>query len=130
MPIARRLAAFLLVALWLPAMLHCRLEAAELIFDAKCCGAAERPPLPAADHGCTTDSCEVAEGEFTVPPALVLKAPSVDSGQVALIAASIWSPAAVAAPPVTGLVPASAAPPELARPWVLLAPGPLSPRAP
>jgi hypothetical protein len=128
-PIVRRLAAFLLAALWLPAMLHCRLEAADLIFDAECCGASERPSLPAADHGCTGDSCEVAEGEFTMPPTLVLKAPSNGSGHVAWIA-SMWSPTALAAPPVTGVVPASTAPPELAQPWVLLAPGPRSPRAP
>jgi hypothetical protein len=124
----RRIAVFVFVALWLPAMLHCRLEAAGLLFESDCCGAEARPTAPAADHGCADDSCELVEGLFAKPSAVVLKVPA--PGAVSISPVAVVPPAALAPLPRGAVALATAAPPELNRPVVLLAPGPRSPRAP
>ncbi len=129
-PRTRRIAAFLLLALWLPAMLHCRLEAAGLLFATDCCSTTPASTSPAADHGCADDSCDIVEGEFTSPTAFVLKAPSPDWCACLLCGPAALPPVAFSPPPDTGVVEATSAPPELAPPWVLVVPGSLSPRAP
>jgi hypothetical protein len=126
--VIRRIAVFVFVALWLPAMLHCRLEAAGLLFESDCCGAAERPNVPAADHGCADDSCELVEGLFAKPSAVVLKVPAL--GAVSISPVAVVPPAALAPPPRGAVALTTAAPPELNRPVVLRVPGPRSPRAP
>jgi len=128
---ARRIVALLLAALWLPAMLHCRLEAAGLLFESNCCDSTPCSPQPVAtDHGCTDDSCEVVEGEFTAPDAFVLKAPSLEHCTNLLFSPTAPPSAELIPAPDTGVVELTTAPPELTRPWVLMAPGPVSPRAP
>ena len=129
---ARRLAAVLLLALWLPAMLHCRLEAAGFLFANDCCAAA---PGQENAHGgsaadCAGDTCEIAEGDFTAPPALTPKAPPTETGAVLLFLAVTPVPADVSAAPVSGVAETTAAPRELTVPWVLVTRGPLAPRAP
>ena len=127
---ARRLAAFLLVTLWLPALLHCRLEAAGLLFESECCSAGPCTPAPTTNQGCADDSCDVIEGEFTAPSALTLKAPAAEVGAL-LIGVFPIAPWTETSPPVVSEISlAAAAPPELARPWALIVPGPLAPRAP
>lgn len=53
--------ACLLLALWLPATLHCALEAAGLDGIAACESAAE---TEANDEHCATDICQIIEGTF------------------------------------------------------------------
>ncbi len=127
---ARRIAALLLLALWLPAMLHCRLEAAGLFHASDCCSTTPCAPQPAAAQGCADDSCDVAEGEFTAPASFVLKAPSYAPFASLLLPPALLLPAALIPAPVTGVVEATTAPPELTLPWVLVTRSPLSPRAP
>jgi len=127
---ARRISALLLLALWLPAMLHCRLEAAGLFQLSDCCSTSACTPQPAAGQGCADDSCDVAEGDFTAPASFVLKAPSCDPFSVLLLPPALLLPAALISAPVTGVIEATTAPPELTLPWVLVTRGPLSPRAP
>jgi len=130
-PLLRRIAAFLLVAFWLPALLHCRLEAAGLLFESDCCDSTPRSSPPAAaDHGCADDSCEVAEGHFTPPSPLIVKAPSLGACANLLFPPAALPLPELIPPPATGVVEVTTSPPEFARPWTLVAPGPVSPRAP
>lgn len=130
MPNARRLTVYLLVTLWLPALLHCRLEAAGMLFESECCGAAPRAALPAADHGCADDSCEVIEGEFTAPTSFTLKAPDA-AAEADLISTALVAPGlASSAPTGAGGGAAYNAPPDLTRAWPLIVPGASCPRAP
>ncbi len=128
---ARRFAAFLIVALWVPAMLHCRLEAAGLLFASETCGAATGcAEVPAADHGCAEDLCDVAEGDFSPRASIALRAPAPVL-HASLLTAPQLIPAPIWSPPVEhSAIESTAAPPELARPWVFVAPGPFAPRAP
>jgi hypothetical protein len=123
--LARRFAALLLLVLWLPATLHCALEAGSP-FDsaATCC-----PGKSAAvgDDHCADDNCVVLESHLVRPADdnLVMPAP------VALAAFSCL----IAFPPETIIVPTVAperthCPPELARTWQFVARAALSPRAP
>jgi hypothetical protein len=127
---ARRLTAFLLVTLWLPALLHCRLEAAGLLFESDCCSAAPGAAIPAADHGCATDACEVIEGEFPIPAGFEFKAPAADAEADLFFCALIAPLADLVPPPDSASDAAGTAPPELARAWALIVPGAASPRAP
>lgn len=127
----RRLAALLLIALWLPALLHCRLEAAGIFFDADCCDRAPgAPPPAAADKGCAQDSCAVAEGEFTSPAAASLSVPAPVLCAVFIGSESLCPTIAVRPPPATGIVEAAAAPPEVKCAWVFVTRAALPPRAP
>lgn len=131
--VVRRVAALALAVLWLTGVLHCRLEAAGIFFGADCCDAAPGAALPAADHadhGCENDSCETAEGAFTPAAPEVLKVPSPESPSFLLPGLAVPPPAELSPPPVTGVIAATTAPPDLARPWILFAPAPLSPQAP
>ncbi|MBI5689299.1 MAG: hypothetical protein HZC55_04325 [Verrucomicrobia bacterium] len=124
----RRLATLVLLACWLPALLHCRLEAAGFLSDLECCQAGPGPTVPIADHGCVDDACDVVEGEFTTSSPVTLKAPGLCAGWGDLIPAT---PGA-SLPPLekSGVAPATAAPPDLVHPLCLFAPAPLSPQAP
>jgi hypothetical protein len=127
---ARRLTAFLLVTLWLPALLHCRLEAAGLLFEPECCAAAPNAALPAADHGCAEDSCEVIEGEFTLPTSIELQVPDANAEADLIFAALVAPRIEFSPPPVAAGASADTAPPEWARAWALVVPGAACPRAP
>lgn len=126
---ARRIAAFLFVALWLPALLHCRLEAAGVLFNSECCDSSHRPAAKAA-AACVDDACDVAEGEFTKPASTAAPAPAPVLC-TCLICLEIAPPELALTPPLlTGVAEASAAPPEVQRSWVFVARAALSPRAP
>lgn len=128
----RRISALLLLALWLPAILHCRLEAAGLLFAGDCCTAkpGQEQTHAGAATDCGGDSCEIAEGDFTAPSALVLKAPSADTVTAFLFLAVTPVPADVSVAPPSGVTRTTAAPRELTVPWVLVTRGPVAPRAP
>jgi hypothetical protein len=126
---ARRIAAILLMALWLPALLHCRLEAAGLAFGAECCDDAHGSPA-ADSEPCADDSCDVAEGDFTKPTSSSLAAPAPILCTCLIFPAIISSPIALSPPPVTGVAESAAAPPEIARSWVFVSRAALPPRAP
>jgi len=56
-----RIAAFLLLALWLPATQHCGLEAAGLFSHAMECHEADDCPTPPLQSHCDTDNCQPIE---------------------------------------------------------------------
>lgn len=129
MPLVRRIAAIGFLAVWLPALLHCRLESAGVLFESKCCGAPERPAVPVADHGCAGDLCNVAEGAFTRPDDATDFGPAGCDGRLCRLGAA----ESVALPPVTAAGPLTAettAPPDLCRPWALRVRGTATPQAP
>ncbi len=122
----RQLVALAVLALWLPATLHCTFEAAGLLQD-KCCPASHAASAP---EDCATDACDTAEGAFTKPQSFALAAPAP-----LLCACFVGSPLAappllLTAPPVTGLAEASGAPPGLNRTWVFVVRAAPQPGAP
>ena len=75
-PLARvirfgRFLLFALLALWLPATLHCKLEAAG-VFEEHCTDEG----LPGTDAGCTDDACPTIEEGFYKDSAVKLVVPS------------------------------------------------------
>lgn len=126
----RRIVALLLVSVWLPALLHCRLEAAGLLFESDCCRATPCKSTAVANQGCVDDSCEVIEGGFTATVPFSLKVPAGESCACLLFAPAMAPLAELSPPVVSEISLAAAAPPELARPWALIVRGPLAPRAP
>ena len=125
----RRIAAILLVSLWLPALLHCRLEAAGVLFGAACCEATHGIEESPAD-ACADDACGVAEGEFTSPANVgqSASAPVLYDCLGGIVGVSLRLP--LAAPPDTGVIEAEAAPPEISRSWIFVSRAAPSPRAP
>lgn len=126
MLLARRIAILLLLALWLPAALHCRLEAAGLMPDANCCTETHHD---APADSCADDACEVAEGEFTKPSSSTLAAPAPALCACLLCFTQI-SPPLELTPPVRAVSDLAAAPPEIARTWHFVARAAPAPRAP
>lgn len=128
MPLVRRIAALAFLAFWLPALLHCRLEAAGILFESDCCNSASRSATPAADHGCADDLCDVAEGLFTRPDSEGVDGPQLGIDPLGLEEAAVraildWElPAEVTV--------ATTAPPGLSRPWALRVRGTTTPQAP
>ncbi len=109
-------------------MLHCRLEAAGILFESDCCSSATRSTAPAADHGCADDLCEVAEGVFTRPDDLSSGAPHVSVEDLCVPRAEeCLAPEGDFAGELTT---ATTAPPGLSRPWALRVPGATAPQAP
>lgn len=104
--------AWLLVALWLPAALHCAAEASGVFGDSECC--AGEVAGPESDHQGTPDHCEVIEAG----------ASREDYGDLHVVVAS---PVVlqILRPPLGllllgrqgGIAPAAAEPPELVRLW-------------
>ena len=114
-PVPRRVftaVAWLLVALWLPAALHCAAEASGAFGDSECCtGAGAGSP---ADSQATADHCEVIESgapreDYGVVPAVV--SPSVVL-QILRVPLCL-----LAASSEVGVTPAAAAPPEIVPLW-------------
>ena len=125
----RRIGVLLLLGLWLPALLHCRLEAAGILFGESCCETTHSSE-EAPTESCADDACDVAEGEFTSLSA-ALHSASAPVLFLCLLQAAIISPALALAPPLgTGVREADAAPPEIARSWAFDSRAALSPRAP
>lgn len=105
----RRLVALALLAVWLPATLHCDIETAGLAGVFACCDD-ERSPAAANDH-CDDDACKTVEDGAVKTDALAkLVHPA------ALIVIALLPPAAEI--PACAVRPASTdAPPELGRSW-------------
>jgi hypothetical protein len=126
----RRFAAFALLTLWVPALLHCRLEAAGMLFAEDCCESSSRSHAATkAPTGCVDDACETAEGEFTKPTAN-------DVGVTApvLLPALVWDLLVATTlfdgPPCGVIAPTSTAPPEIRRTWTFVTRAAPTPRAP
>jgi hypothetical protein len=119
--------AVLLLAAWLPATLHCALEAAGCTRAEDCCDGH-------ADGGCTRDSCDTLEAGFLKPAALHVALPQFSADAAASLLDSLCpplrAPAARLLPPVTGVTAAVAAPPEVARTWRFAVRAAPAPRAP
>lgn len=125
---ARQFAARLLLVLWLPALLHCQLEAAGLLFGSDCCEAA-KSAAPEPD-GCGGDACDIAEGAFAPRTTSLLGAPVPPPAPGLPITTGTFPPPAVLPPPPVGLQDAATAPPELRRTWVFRSRAALPARAP
>jgi hypothetical protein len=116
----RPIIALVLLAVWLPATLHCGVEAAGFALGSPCCADSDSDHAPASEASCETDGCGVVESGFRSSPSLSVPAP------VALLSASpIWTLSLVPAlaplsPPVTGVVEARTAPPEINHSWVFV----------
>jgi hypothetical protein len=125
----RRFIAVALLALWLPATLHCALETAGLdeLFhcgtDHHSSGAHETP----ADA--TRDACDIIEGSAFKPAAnSALLSPPVLCAQ--FLAFAVPPVALDLTPPPSGLGERILAPPEVARTWHFVARAALPARAP
>lgn len=126
----RRLLALALLALWLPATLHCDLEAAgldELFHCVTDHHSADRDQAaPSAAHH---DACDVVESDTFQPAAntAILPPPSL----CAVLLCFVLPPPALALnPPPSGLTDRLVAPREVARTWHFVARAALPARAP
>lgn len=126
---ARRIAALLLLALWLPALLHCRLEAAGVLFGTGCCDE-DHASAPATPESCDSDSCGVAEGEFTAPSSTAVAASAPVLHACLLDLELAWTAFPLSPPPPEGIVEAAAAPREFIRTWAFVVRAAPPPRAP
>lgn len=125
-PVIRRILVLLLLAAWLPAVMHCDLEAAGIAFATECCESAS------ADDGahCAPGRCEIAESDFTLPSDSELSAPAPTLCACLLCCLALPAlPTRVESAP-NGLDQSTAAPPELNARWVFVARAARSPRAP
>lgn len=116
MPRVRSLITVLLLALWLPATLHCSLEQFEIFGD-----------QPACADSCATDSCDLLENGL-----FKSNAATVHVGAPTLLAC-LWCPAEFVSEPI--FVPdvspdLTDCPPELARTWQFAVRAAPPPRAP
>jgi hypothetical protein len=123
----RRIFALLLLAAWLPATLHCGLEAAGLHLGPECCAGASHAE---ATSGCESDDCEILEGGFTPSSSLHVTAPAIAVCACLLHAESQPPMVAVFSPPASGIDDAAAPPRELVPSWPFVSRAALSPRAP
>lgn len=120
------MAVLLLVTVWLPALLHCRLEAAGLKLESGCC---EQKSAPKQD-ACADDSCDVAEGVFNTPASATFAL----SAPVQFRTLDSFDFDAIIPPEDLGLReeqrPRADVPPSIARTWIFSSRAALSPRAP
>ena len=118
-PPFRRIIAALLLALWLPATLHCHLEAAGFggVFD---CSGEHHDSARSASGEPNRDACDVVETGAFKPAAntAIRPAPFLF---VCLAAPVAPSPAIELTQPATGVSDLIAAPPEVARTWHFIA---------
>jgi hypothetical protein len=122
-PALRRIAALLLVALWLPATLHCRVE---VTLGVDCCatdGAKDATDCPDDPCGAIESSQFKSTSHALTVPAPVLCACLFDNGLVP-------PPVEVAAPLVVGVSEEAASPPEVRQSRHFLARSALPARAP
>ena len=129
MPRALRfLAALVLAVLWLPATLHCGLEASGLLekSEAGCCAHDESGDEQTAD--CEQGACELVESGDYQPAWNLLKvsAPVAVDGFVWLMEIAVEA----MQPPEGDAPPRAESPPELRRTWQFLARAALLPGAP
>lgn len=112
----RFLAAWWLLALWLPATLHCSLDQAGVFGETQPCAEA-----------CATDNCDVLESGLFNSAGVSLKVPAPS----VLLCLCCLTEVAPEPPVVPALSPeGTVSPPELARTWQFTARAALPPRAP
>jgi hypothetical protein len=121
----RQLVALAVLALWLPATLHCALEAAG--FDGMFACADEHET--GTHDESPRDACDVVEGAAFKPAAntAALPRPALCACLFCFVVPAL---AIELTAPVTGLSEFVAAPPEVARTWHFVARAAPSPRAP
>jgi hypothetical protein len=116
-----------LVALWLPAVLHCAMDQAGIGAAAQaCCSDDQRPEAASEDH-CLSDHCETLDSYLL--HAGIQSAPTV--GPVLLL--DHWDSLLAALQPLAVpsiSPPAAESPPELPRTWQFTYRAAPSPRAP
>ena len=127
----RRLIALAMLAIWLPATLHCAMEAAGLEEWFGCHDAAHHDTDPCAD-----DACHPIEGlaykldssplKISAPLAVAVSA----SNAFALVQLGLSPLITLLQPPAEGVIEIGAAPPEIARTWHFVARVALPARAP
>ena len=126
--VLRFLAALVLAVLWLPATVHCGLEASGLLenSEAGCCAHDEAADEQNAD--CEHGACEVVESGDYQPAHNFLKvsAPVAVEGFVSLIELAVEA----IQPPESDARPRAESPPEIRRTWQFLARAALLPGAP
>lgn len=122
----RQLVALLLMSLWLPATLHCALEAAgfEIVFVCH-----DHETGAASDGQCTDDACHALEG-FAFKPAANTAVLTLPSLCACLLCFVTPPPAISLTPPPSGISDRIAAPPEVARTWHFVARAAPQPGAP
>jgi hypothetical protein len=118
-------AAVLLLALWVPATMHCSLEIMPgFSFLQWCCGGDE---APGQDHDCSQDSCSAVESGFYK----IEDNPTVTPGLALPLAFAAWDwVAEQPAESASHFAPVSSVPPELPRFWQFSYRTALPPRAP
>ncbi len=123
----------LLAMLWLPATLHCAIEASGLIEHLSLCHADHASQHEKHDHGCPcsasddhSDSCHVIEGgDYRITnSAPVFSAPLFTALTLIVVAPPVVEQPATISPAHTD------APPELARTWHIAEHRAPAPRAP
>lgn len=121
----RRFAAIFLVAVWLPAVLHCRVEN---LLGLDCC--ADTQANHSEKKGCEGDICDSLEAGFIKSSSdqLAIAAPQLCACLICCI--HVVEPADISAPPVTGVIEEAMAPPEIIQSRHFLARSALPARAP
>ena len=125
----RRILALALVALWLPATLHCDLEAAGLDELFHCTVDHHTSADHHAPADATRDACDIVEGaavKLTAGTAVLLP----PSRFACLLSFAVPLPPLDSTPPDTGLSERVEPPPEVARTWHFTARAALPARAP
>ncbi len=125
----RRILALALVALWLPATLHCALEAAGLNGLFHCVNDLHAPCDHSAPSDIPVDACNVIEDASFKPAADTATVPP--PALHALLLDFVFGPTALPlTPPACGLTAQNSAPPEVARMWHFVVRAAPPPRAP
>lgn len=121
--------ALLLALLWLPATVHCGLEAAGLVEHADACGHEDHRKNDADSGHCDADNCSLVEdGAYAPSHQLVKVAAPIALLHVchAVMRLAFETRARV----VAEISPRTESPPEINRTWQFVARAALSPRAP
>jgi hypothetical protein len=125
----RRFIAVALLALWLPATLHCALEAAGLDELFRCAADHHSSGAHETPADATRDACDIIEGSaFKLAANSALLPPPVLCAH--FFAFAVPPVALYLTPPPTGLGERILAPPEVARTWHFSARAALPARAP
>lgn len=104
----RRFIAILLMAVWLPAVMHCRLEAAT---GTDCCKPAAAESSD--HHDCGDDICGVIEGDFTRATTAECSPPPPALHEIPAAAQLVPPLVLACSPPPRGLPEFGNAPPDL-----------------
>ncbi|MEO7798141.1 MAG: hypothetical protein ABIY47_10500 [Opitutaceae bacterium] len=127
----RHFVALLLLALWLPATLHCGVEALGWDFGSGCCADGESPAAATKTNaGCESDGCGTIESGFRAPSSFAAAPAPWLSFAICFWTVPPSAGLAPLSPPATGVVEALAAPPEISRCRVFVMRAALLPGAP